>query len=53
MPTPLPEMTRGSLINTVQSLYSDTKSAVSLDMYYQHFTLCDCLVKSLLLHIRF
>ena len=53
MPTPLPEMTRGSLINTVQSLYSDTKSAVSLDMYYQHFTLCYCLVKSLLLHIRF
>ena len=53
VPTPLPEMTRGFLINTVQSLYSYTKSTVSLDMYYQHFTLCYCLVKSLLLHIRF
>ena len=41
------------LIITVQSLYSYTKSAVTLDMYYQQFTLCYYLVKSLLLRIRF
>ena len=41
------------LIIAVQSLYSYTKSAVLLGMYYQQFTLCYCLVKSLLLCIRF
>ena len=49
----LPEMTCGFLINTVQSLYSYTKSAVSFDMYSQQFTYL-CLVKiSLLLYIAF
>ena len=43
----LPEMTCGFLINTVQSLYSYTKSAVSFDMYSQQFTYL-CPVKSLL-----
>ena len=48
-----PEMTCGFLINTVQSLYSYTKSAVSFDMYSQQFTYL-CLVKiSLLLYIAF
>ena len=41
------------LINTVQSLDRDTKSAVSFDMYSQQFTLCYFLVKSPLLRIRF
>ena len=48
----LPEMTCSFLINTVQSLHSYTKSAVSLDMYSQQFTYL-CLVKSLLLRIAF
>ena len=52
--TPLPSpMTYGFLINTVQSLHSHTKSAVSFDMYSQQFTLCYFLVKSHLLRIRF
>ena len=34
-------------------LHSYTKTAVSFEMYFQQFTLCYCLVKSLLLHIRF
>ena len=32
---------------------ANTKFAVSFDMYSQQLTLCYCLVKSLLLHIRF
>ena len=48
----LPEMTCGFLINTVQSLHSYTKSAVSFDMYSQQFTYLS-LVKSLLLRIAF
>ena len=48
----LPEMTCGFLINTVQSLYSYTKSTVSFDMYSQQFTYL-CLLKSLLLRIAF
>ena len=49
----LPEMTCGFLINTVQSLYSYTKSVGSFDMYSQQFTYL-CLVKiSLLLRIAF
>ena len=51
--TPPPRMTCGFLINTVQSLHSHTKSAVSFDMYSQQFTLCYFLVKSPLLRIRF
>ena len=51
--TPPPPMTYGFLINTVQSLHSHTKSAVSFDMYSQRFTLCYFLVKSPLLRIRF
>ena len=53
MRTPPPQMTCGFLINTVQSLHSHTKSAVSLNMYSQQFTLCYFLVKSPLLRIRF
>ena len=34
-------------------LHSYTKSALSFDMYSQQFTLCYCLVESLLLRIRF
>ena len=48
----LPEMTCDFLINTVQSLHSYTKSAVSFDMYSQRFTYL-CLVKRLLLRIAF
>ena len=48
-----PGMACGFLINTVQSLHSHTKSAVSFDMYSQKFTLCYFLVKSPLLRIRF
>ena len=48
-----PGMACGFLINTVQSLHSHTKSAVSFDMYSQQFTLCYFLVKSPLLRIRF
>jgi len=33
----LPEMTCDFLINTVQSLYSYTKSAVSFDIYFHNF----------------
>ena len=43
----LPEMTCSFLINTVQSLHSYTKSAVSFDMYSQQLTYL-CPVKSLL-----
>ena len=51
---PPPGMTYGRfLINTVQSLHSHTKSALSFDMYSQQFTLCYFLVKSPLLRIRF
>ena len=48
-----PQMICGFLINTVQSLHSHTKSAVSLNMYSQQFTLCYFLVKSPLFRIRF
>ena len=34
-------------------LYSYTKSAVSFDMYSLQFTICYCLVKSLLFRTRF
>ena len=51
---PPPGMTCGRfLINTLQSLHSHTKSALSFDMYSQQFTLCYALVKSPLLRIRF
>ena len=45
---PPPGMTCGGfLINTVQSLHSHTKSALSFDMYSQQFILCYFLVKAL------
>ena len=50
-PPPL-GMTCGFLINTAQSLYSHTKSALSFVMSSQQFTLCYFLVKSPLLRIR-
>ena len=53
MRTPSAGVTFGFLINTVQSLHSHTKSAVSFDMYSQQFTLCYVRVKSPLLRIRF
>ena len=46
-----PEMTCGFL-NTVQSLHSYTKSAVSFDMYSQQFTYL-CLVKPFFLVFAF
>ena len=54
MRTPPPGMIYGNfLINTVQSLHSHTKSALSFDIYSQQFTLCYFPVKSPLLRIRF